>query len=483
MSKVERAISEVSKGSDSSGLERQNGEVEEETDVRLNISEYNVSEILVVGASGPCRWRDGEWHDAEIVETRSQYKTGLHECYVHYKGFNRRLDEWVLPDRFDIEKIIKPSVSVVKRSVNIVAQNKDQAEIKDEQQMNEKNEKGMTRKSLKKRKFSGEELNENVNKDGNENGNLTKAQEKTERKSVTEEKEEKQHEEAHKVKNIQTIVIGKYEMDAWYYSPFPAEYANCTTLYFCEFCLKFHRSNDALKRHSKRCILKHPPGNEIYRKGNVSMWELDGEVMRIYCQNLCYLAKLFLDHKTLFYDVDVFWFYVMTESDENGCHLVGYFSKEKFSEEDYNVACILTLPSYQRKGYGKFLISFSYELSKLENKVGSPEKPLSDLGLLGYRSYWSQLLIDLLKNESDSGSSGGLSIQQISERTMMKTEDIISTLQALGLIQYYEGQHIIDLRRVANMKMGSRGLPCDPKCIRWTPKNSGNLPLSSPRRR
>jgi GNAT superfamily N-acetyltransferase len=46
-----------------------------------------------------------------------------------------------------------------------------------------------------------------------------------------------------------------------------------------------------------------------------------------------------------------------------------YFSKEKCSEDGYNLACILTLPAYQRKGYGKFLISMSYELSKLEGKV------------------------------------------------------------------------------------------------------------------
>lgn len=42
-----------------------------------------------------------------------------------------------------------------------------------------------------------------------------------------------------------------------------------------------------------------------------------------------------------------------------GFHIVGYFSKEKESTEDYNVACILTLPPYQRKGYGKLLIEFS----------------------------------------------------------------------------------------------------------------------------
>ena len=37
----------------------------------------------------------------------------------------------------------------------------------------------------------------------------------------------------------------------------------------------------------------------------------------------------------------------MCDSDQRGAHVVGYFSKEKESAEEYNVACILTLPSYQ----------------------------------------------------------------------------------------------------------------------------------------
>lgn len=79
-----------------------------------------------------------------------------------------------------------------------------------------------------------------------------------------------------------------------------------------------------------KCKWFHPPANEIYRKDNLSVFEVDGNISKIYCQNLCLLAKLFLDHKTLYYDVEPFLFYVLTVNDNKGCHLVGYFSKVTF---------------------------------------------------------------------------------------------------------------------------------------------------------
>lgn len=57
------------------------------------------------------------------------------------------------------------------------------------------------------------------------------------------------------------------------------------------------------------------------------LWQVDGKKNKVYGQNLCYLAKLFLDHKTLYYDVDLFLFYILCECDDRGCHMVGYFSK------------------------------------------------------------------------------------------------------------------------------------------------------------
>jgi histone acetyltransferase MYST1 len=75
------------------------------------------------------------------------------------------------------------------------------------------------------------------------------------------------------------------------------------------------------------CTHRQPVGKEIYRKGTLSIYEVDGREHKIYCQNLCLLAKLFLDHKTLYFDVEPFLFYILCEVDKHGAHLVGYFSK------------------------------------------------------------------------------------------------------------------------------------------------------------
>ena len=87
------------------------------------------------------------------------------------------------------------------------------------------------------------------------------------------------------------------------------------------------KSRPILEKHLKKCPWRHPPGVEIYRKDGMSVFEVDGNTNKIYCQNLCLLVKLFLDHKTLYYDVEPFLFYVLTQNDSEGCHLVGYFSK------------------------------------------------------------------------------------------------------------------------------------------------------------
>ncbi|ANQ08268.1 Histone acetyltransferase [Plasmodium coatneyi] len=231
----------------------------------------------------------------------------------------------------------------------------------------------------------------------------------------------REHEENTKLKTINQIKFGKYLIDTWYFSPYPKEYQNIDILYICEFCLSFFKENEELLRHTEKCEIRHPPGNEIYRCEKISIFEIDGSYFRIYCENLCFLSKLFLDHKTLKHRVNLFLFYVITEFDKFGYHITGYFSKEKYSKN--NVSCILTLPQHQKKGYGKFLINFSYFLSQKERRTGTPERPLSDLGVASYMAYWYETLLKVLVNYEQ------LSIQELSEITSIETNDIISCLE------------------------------------------------------
>ncbi|MCJ1385578.1 Histone acetyltransferase [Xylographa soralifera] len=249
--------------------------------------------------------------------------------------------------------------------------------------------------------------------------------------------------EISRVRNLTRIAMGAHEMEPWYFSPYPLAFTEEDVVHICEFCLGYFGSKRAFERHRTKCTLVHPPGNEIYRDDYVSFFEIDGRRQRTWCRNLCLLSKLFLDHKTLYYDVDPFLFYCMTTRTRSGCHLVGYFSKEKESAESYNVACILTLPQFQRKGYGRLLIAFSYELSKREGRLGSPEKPLSDLGLLGYRAYWQETVVAVLMDPPDGKPDA--SVEEIGALTAMTTGDVLHTLQNLNMLRYSKGGHVIVL--------------------------------------
>uniref|UniRef100_A0A182Y4N8 histone acetyltransferase n=1 Tax=Anopheles stephensi TaxID=30069 RepID=A0A182Y4N8_ANOST len=278
----------------------------------------------------------------------------------------------------------------------------------------------------------------------------------------------------------EAVRLGRHEIVTWYSSPFPQEYAKLKVLYMCEFCLKYMKTNDELGRHQSKCALRHPPGWEIYRDGDVSVFEVDGNDQKLYCQSLCLLAKLFLDHKTLYFDVEPFLFYILTKRDHLGHHLVGYFSKEKHNQLSYNVSCILTMPQYQRQGYGRFLIDFSYMLSRVERKPGTPERPLSDLGRLSYQQYWCSVLLSYFYVNREET----LTLERVSRDTGMIVGDIVTALRKLGFIRFSVERTgciranrpfiCVDWRRVEQHHQrtavrGGKRIEVREMCLQWIP--------------
>jgi histone acetyltransferase MYST1 len=440
---VERRLTKAKAGSSTSG----SGASSSSTASSASSSSSSSSSSKRGGASSK-RQKAGSGGGGGGADGKDTNKLADYDYYVHFLQYNRRLDEWVGADRFDLSSLSSAADTAAARNGGLMGLDGSiEGAMVDGRRL--------TRRD--KRKFDELHCAASATQDEeHERAMLDPASLALER----------EHEEITKVKNIQTIELGRYEVETWYFSPYPEEYCKEERLHICEFCLKYMKKRKTLERHKRKCEWRHPPGDEIYRDGKVSVFEVDGKENKIYCQNLCLLAKLFLDHKTLYYDVDPFLFYILCSSDEKGCHIMGYFSKEKHSADDFNLACILTFPPYQRLGYGKFLISLSYELSKIEELVGSPETPLSDLGKLSYRSYWAYVLLAELKRHK-----GNLSIRELSKATSIKTDDIIATLQSLDLITYWKEQHIISVSEAMinkQLKANKHRMNlARPSCLDW----------------
>eukprot|EP00605_Chrysophyceae_sp_TOSAG23-4_P001126 GSChrysophyteH1.ASY1.ANO1.1232.1 assembled CDS len=319
-----------------------------------------------------------------------------HEYFVHYLNHDIRLDEWVDIDRVDIHANSNTNDTTGYKSRRI-SLNISNNSITDSR--NEKNPDVAPTSSIKAHK---------------------------------------KHYRDGDIRSIRRILLGKHVIDTWYASSYPIEKVKINseeTLFLCPYCLDYKNSMVALVDH--RCPLRNPPGRVIYNdpsqtthQNKIAMWEVDGKNDQLYCYHLCLLSKLFLHTKSVYDEtaVESFLFYVLCEYDEyRGAHIVGYFSKEKSSLQGYNLACILTLPPYQRCGYGKVLIAISYELSKLEgNLLASPEKPLSDLGEIAYRKYW---VMSILKYLLYKDAPVGILINDLTAHTGICSEDICSTLE------------------------------------------------------
>ncbi|GBF95884.1 hypothetical protein Rsub_08475 [Raphidocelis subcapitata] len=260
------------------------------------------AEQFAVGSKVQCvAGFDNQPHPAEVLDTRRE--DGGTAYYVHFLDCDKRLDEWVPADR--ISALPRGGLARLDSLPALGLQ----ADLVGDQ------------KVTRRLKRSIGELHHAPAEPHGPDAHASAA--------------EKEHAERNRVKNIQAVEFGRYELDTWYFSPFPEPYASCSKLYICEYSLKYFRKKRSLLRHLAKLEARHPPGDEIYRSPPppprgaggggggggattvadppIAVFEVDGREAKVYCQSLCLLSKLFLDHKTLYYDVDPFLFYVLCE--------------------------------------------------------------------------------------------------------------------------------------------------------------------------
>ncbi|ATY66823.1 histone acetyltransferase MYST2 [Cordyceps militaris] len=262
-------------------------------------------------------------------------------------------------------------------------------------------------------------------------------------------------------------------------------------LYVCPSCFKYAKELVAWWGHVRSCELKgrvpgqrvyvHPRGRRKIRvphdgkgpgpkkrrgdggvryteqivqdEGEWSVWEVDGEVDGLFCQNLSLFAKLFLDNKSVFFDVTGFNYFLLVytppfkppvgnEAPEAPVpQVTGFFSKEKMSWDNNNLACILVFPPWQRKGLGALLMGVSYEISRREGILGGPEKPISDLGKKGYKRFWSGEIARWLLSLDDGGPQippPGMELMvdvgDCSDATWITPDDCLGVLRDMGVL-------------------------------------------------
>lgn len=60
--------------------------------------------------------------------------------------------------------------------------------------------------------------------------------------------------------------------------------------------------------------------------------------------------------------------------------------------------------------------------------LGTPERPLSDLGKIAYQSYWKSAIFEMLYNTAVEGSAKSLSLNDISQHTGIAVHDVVESL-------------------------------------------------------
>lgn len=325
------------------------------------------------------------------------------------------------------------------------------------------------------------------------------------------------------------VYLNSYVFAPWYYAPFgllnseydpllrsrddgasPSEAVNGSTTaraavlpqspqpfirdaFLCPFSLRIFSTYAQLHYETRtyRADRLRPPGEEIYRdeRRGLSLFKINGSQHVTYCRHLFLIGKSFLENKLAGHDVHSYYFYVVCLhhryfphyiTDTSALYFAGFFTWEKHVEE-YNLACIATLPCFGRRAaprrplapppkpssqgggvtaddgapppvlrnIGQFMIAVSYELAYRRKQIGTPEKPLSDLGAVAYQHYWRRVLVRWMKSAiaamrratavdveeeevgSGGGNGGGGATPEPRREALSPAEDLVDVVAVL----------------------------------------------------
>lgn len=92
-------------------------------------------------------------------------------------------------------------------------------------------------------------------------------------------------------------------------------------------------------------------------------------------------------------------------------------------------------------------MGISYELSRLEGRIGGPEKPLSELGRMGYLKFWQARVASAILAVK---SKTALSVEEVAEACWMLAEDVVSAIEAMGVLgaRRADGSFVVSKGRV-----------------------------------
>ena len=277
-----------------------------------------------------------------------------------------------------------------------------------------------------------------------------------------------------------------FSFRSWFYAPFHLLYPGFDVMrpelpdaYLCPFSLQAFTTQEQLEQHVlDNCTRLAPPGDLIYSDdaAGVSVYEVDGAKHRNFSRNLFLVGKSFLENKLAGYDVHMYLFYVVCLQEHavgskfvdqpDARYIAGFYSWEK-GADDQNLACIVTLPCFQGRGIGNFLVSLSYQLSYRRGCIGSPERPLSDLGQLAYEKYWmaqvwkwadehiaNEKAVEVRSDEDnedmeDEEAEGAaerkrsmVTLKQIAKDTKLEEADVIDIVLKMGLLHRTESKAV-----------------------------------------